>query len=247
MGNNLYPRQTRALLLHKEQAMVIRPLIFSLTLLTPFGSAAESVCYGTTSNGRLEGGVKLPTKGPNFVSYGTAPEIAGRTYVHSKIKDVIVEAYRMLEQELPGKVFKYAETGFKQGGQFKPHKTHRNGLSVDFMVPVTDKSGKSVHLPTNPLNKYGYAIEFDEKGRFDDYTIDYEALAAHIVALHKAGLKQGVGIWRVIFDPKLSVNLYNTRHGAYIKNKIEIPTKPSWVRHDEHYHVDFQVGCGSAA
>lgn len=223
--------------------MVIRPLIFILTLLTSLASAAESVCYGTTSNGRLEGGVQLPARGPNFISYGTVPEVAGRTYVHSKVKEVIVEAYRMLEQELPGKVFKYAETGFKQGGQFKPHKTHRNGLSVDFMVPVIDKNGKSVHLPTNPLNNYGYAIEFDAKGRFDVYTIDYEALAAHIVALHKAGQKQGVGIWRVIFDPKLSANLYNTRHGAYIKNKIEIPTKPSWVRHDEHYHVDFQIGC----
>lgn len=111
------------------------------------------------------------------------------------------------------------------------------------MVPVTDKSGKSVHLPTNSLNKYGYAIEFNERGQFDDYTIDYEALAAHIVALHKAGQKQGVGIWRVIFDPRLTANLYSTRHGAYIKNKIEIPTRPSWVRHDEHYHVDFQIGC----
>lgn len=227
--------------------MFIRLMIFMLTLITSATSAAESVCHGTTSNGRLEGGVQLPARGSNFVSYGTVPEMAGRTYVHSKVKDVIVQAYRMLEQELPGKVFKYAETGLKQGGQFKPHKTHRNGLSVDFMVPVTDKSGKSVHLPTNPLNKYGYAIEFDDKGRFDEYTIDYESLAAHIVALHKAGQKQGVGIWRVIFDPKLTANLYGTRHGVYIKNKIEIPTKPSWVRHDEHYHVDFQIGCEPVA
>ena len=223
--------------------MVTRSLIVLLLLLVSVGSAAESVCYGTTSNGRLEGGVQLPAKGPNFVSYGTVPEVVGRTYVHSKVKDVIVEAYRLLEQELPEKVFKYAETGFKEGGQFKPHKTHRNGLSVDFIVPVTDKSGKSVHLPTNPLNKYGYGIEFSAKGQFDEYTIDYEALAAHIVALHKAGQKQGVGIWRVIFDPRLTANLYNTRHGTYIKNKIKIPSKASWVRHDEHYHVDFQLEC----
>lgn len=223
--------------------MAIRPLLFLVTLMTSVGSVAESQCYGTTSRGRLEGGVQLPSRGPNFISYGTVPEMAGRTYVHSKVKSVVVEAYRMLEQELPSKVYKYAETGFKLGGEFKPHKTHRNGLSVDFIVPVTNKNGKSVYLPTNLLNKYGYAIEFDEKGRFEDYTIDYEALAAHIVALHKAGQKQGVGIWRVIFDPSLSVNLYHTRQGSYIKTKIGIPTKQSWVRHDEHYHVDFQVGC----
>ena len=220
-----------------------RSLIVLLLLLLSVDSAAESVCFGTTSNGRLEGGARLPAKGPNFVSYGTVPEVAGRTYVHSKVKDVIVEAYRLLEQELPEKVFKYAETGFKEGGQFKPHKTHRNGLSVDFIVPVNDKSGKSVHLPTNPLNKYGYGIEFNAKSQFDEYTIDYEALAAHIVALHKAALKYEVGIWRVIFDPTLTANLYSTKNGMYIKNNIEIPSKASWVRHDEHYHVDFQIEC----
>jgi penicillin-insensitive murein DD-endopeptidase len=31
--------------------------------------AAESTCFGTTSNGRLEGGVKLPLSGPNFSTY----------------------------------------------------------------------------------------------------------------------------------------------------------------------------------
>lgn len=218
-------------------------LALLLVLLGSDRSLAGSVCYGTTSNGRLENGVQLPEKGPNFVSYGTVPEIAGRTYVHSKVRGVIVEAYRMLEQDQPGKVFKYAETGFREGGRFKPHKTHRNGLSADFIVPVIDSTGKSVHLPTHPFNKYGYGIEFDVKGRFEDYSIDYEALSAHVVALHKAAIRQGIGIWRVIFDPELAPNLYKTKYGEYIKRHIEIPPKPSWVRHDEHYHVDFQVGC----
>lgn len=218
-------------------------LVPILLLLGSNRSVADSVCYGTTSDGRLENGVQLPTKGVNFVSYGTVPEVAGRTYVHSKVREVIVEAYRILEQDQPGKVFKYAETGFKEGGQFKPHKTHRNGLSVDFIVPVIDSVGKSVYLPTHPFNKYGYGIEFDARGRFEDYTIDYEALSAHIVALHKAAAQQGIGIWRVIFDPKLSPNLYKTKYGGYIKQNIEIPAKPSWVRHDEHYHVDFRVEC----
>lgn len=205
--------------------------------------AAESICYGTTSEGKLENGAQLPTRGVNFTSYGTVPELVGRTYVHSKVREVIVAAYQMLELEQPGKLFKFAETGFKEGGQFKPHKTHRNGLSVDFIVPVTDSTGRSVYLPTHPFNKYGYGIEFDDKGRFEDHKIDYEALSAHIVVLHKSAIQRGVDIWRVIFDPKLSPNLYMTKNGEYIKKHIEIPTKNSWVRHDEHYHVDFQVEC----
>lgn len=205
--------------------------------------AAESTCYGTTSNGRLVDGVKLPGSGPNFVSYGTMPALTGRTYVHSKVRDVVVEAYRVLQTEQPGKVYKYAETGFAEGGQFKPHKTHRNGLSVDFMVPVLDEASQSVHLPTHAFNKYGYSIEFDRSGRYMEYRIDYEALAAHLVWLHKTARAQGIGVWRVLFDPLLQAGLYQTRYGDYIKKHIQIPNKRSWVRHDEHYHVDFLVPC----
>jgi len=42
--------------------------------------AIESTCFGTTKNGRLENGVQLPSKGVNFISYGTVPEIVGRTH-----------------------------------------------------------------------------------------------------------------------------------------------------------------------
>lgn len=206
-------------------------------------AAAESVCYGTTSNGRLENGVQLPDEGKNFVSYGSLPGMVGRTYVHSNVRDIVIAAYRSLEEAKPDKMFKYAETGFEKGGRFKPHKTHRNGLSVDFMVPVINKAGRSVHLPTTPLNRYGYDIEFDSKGTYEEYTIDYEALGAHLVALHKSAQQHGAGIWRVIFDPQLAPNLYTTTSGAYLRKHVPIQKTKSWVRHDEHYHVDFQVEC----
>lgn len=218
-------------------------LLIFLSLFSVNSYAEESACYGTTSKGRLEAGVKLPSKGKNYVSYSFLAEAAGRTYVHSKVKKVIVDAYKFLEADQPDKVFKYAETGFKEGGQFKPHKTHRNGLSVDFMTPVLDGERQSVHLPTHPFNKLGYSIEFDKDSKYDGYVIDYEALAAHIVALDKTARANGIGIWRVIFDPKLQPNLLLTKYGNYIKNNITLSTKPAWVRHDEHYHVDFEVEC----
>jgi len=205
--------------------------------------AKESTCYGTTSKGRLENGIELPSSGPNYVAYSTIARLAGRTYVHTQVADILVNAYKSLEVKQPNKVFKYAETGFEEGGQFKPHKTHRNGLSVDFMTPVMDKSGQSVHLPTHPLNKFGYNIEFDNKGQYEEYSIDYIALAAHIVALHKEAVAQDVDLWRVIFDPKLQPELFKTPYGAYLKKNIQFSKKRSWVRHDEHYHVDFDILC----
>lgn len=205
--------------------------------------AETSTCFGTTSNGSLDNGVKLPPDGKNYVGYSTMARLAGRTYVHSEVRDIIVSAYKDLETERPTKVYKYAETGGKDGGQFKPHKTHRNGLSVDFMTTVKDKDGKSVHLPTNALNKLGYDIEFDANDHYDGMYIDYVVIAAHIVALHKKAKEHGHDLWRVIFDPKLQPNLYKTKYAQYLKDNIQFSKKRSWVRHDEHYHVDFAIPC----
>jgi len=80
--------------------------------------ATESTCFGATGNGRLEHGIKLPGSGRNFQSYGLIPGLAGRTYVHSKVRDTVVDAYATLEKEMPGKVFKYAET--RKRGQVLP-------------------------------------------------------------------------------------------------------------------------------
>ena len=202
-----------------------------------------SICFGTHSTGRLENGVQLPMAGPNYVSYSSLAALAGRTYVHSAVRDIVVDAYRDLEKEEPTKVYKYAETGFENGGQFRPHKTHYNGLTVDFMTPMVDQSGRSVHLPTHTFNKLGYNIDFDDSDQYQGLSIDYEALAAHIVALHKQSKKRGHEIWRVIFAPALQPGLYKTKYAGYLKENIEFSKNPSWVRHDEHYHIDFVVKC----
>ncbi len=218
-------------------------IVYVFTGFISFVYCSESICYGTTAKGRLEEGIQLPTSGKNFINYSMIGVLSGRTYVHSKVRDVVTAAYKTLEISMPSRVYKYAETGHKEGGSLYPHKTHQNGLSVDFMVPIKDKTGTSVHLPTNPLNKFGYDIEFDSKGHYDEYTIDYEAMAAHIVSLHQEALKHGVGIWRVIFDLKLQKYLFATKQGDYLKKNINFSKKRAWVRHDEHYHVDFVVEC----
>lgn len=221
----------------------MRCLIFIILLLSKSAHAKESICYGTTSKGRLDNGIALPSSGSNYVVYSNIARLAGRTYVHTQVADIIVKAYQRLEVDQADKVFKYAETGFEEGGQFKPHKTHRNGLSVDFMTPVVNNFGQSVHLPTHLVNKFGYDIEFDTNHQYDEFTIDYIALAAHIVALHKEAVNQGVDLWRVIFDPKLQPELFKTPYGPYLKKYIQFSKKRSWVRHDEHYHIDFAIPC----
>ncbi|TNF45220.1 replication initiation protein [bacterium] len=225
------------------RTLVILLLIISMNPAASYATDKQSVCYGTAGNGRLDRGVALPSEGANFKSYSNLANFLGRTYVHSAVRDVILGAYRNLETSGNGKVFVYGETGWKEGGSFKPHKTHQNGLSVDFMVPVVDQDNRSVYLPTGALNNYGYSMEFDHEGRYKKYHTDFEAMGAHIVELHKESIKSAFGIRRVIYAPDLQPYLFDTKHGEYLRQHISFSKKPSWVRHDEHYHVDFIMDC----
>jgi len=207
--------------------------------------AAEktSTCYGTTANGYLKNGKALPEKGENFEPFSTLAVMLGRHYVHSTVKSIVVAAYQKLEKQLPNKQFMYGETGWQEGGKLAPHKTHRNGTSVDFMVPVINKKGHSVALPTSVFNKFGYNIEFDKTGEYKNLTIDFEALAAHIYFLNETTRKHQAGIQRVIFDPRLQPRLFQTKYGKKLKGKLKFNSKQAWVRHDEHIHVDFAISC----
>ena len=220
-------------------------LIIGLLLVSSgYAYAAESVCYGVPANGRLKGGVKLPARGRNFQAYSEAGAMLGRTHAHSRVVASIVKAYADLQRSVPGKQYVYGETGLAEGGPFKPHKTHQNGLSVDFMVPVLDARGRSVPLPGGASNRYGYDIEFDKNARYRDLRIDFEAMAEHLYALHRAGQRDdGAKIGRVIFAPEFLPKLFASRRGAYLRQHLEFTRSKVWWRHDEHYHVDFQVRC----
>ena len=203
----------------------------------------ESICYGTQEKGRIENAWQLPSSGDNFSAYSLIGVSAGRNYVHNTIYAVVLDAYRDVQQHLPQKKFVYGETGWENGGRFRPHKTHQTGLSVDFFVPVIDETGKSVPLPTGLLNKFGYAIEFNSQGKYKNFTIDFEAMAAHLLTLKKAADQRGVKIWRVIFDNELQELLFRTTKGKELQEQLKFSKEKPWVRHDEHYHVDFIVPC----
>jgi len=207
------------------------------------GVQAESTCYGTPNQGRIENAVQLPPEGANFRAYSSLGVGLGRTYVHSAVRDAVIKAYAALTRQAPGKVFVYGETGWQAGGRFRPHRTHQNGLSVDFFVPVKDAQGQSVALPVNPLNKFGYGIEFDASGHWEDLSIDFEAMGEHLYQLHVAAKRAGAPVARVIFDPPYLPTLFATRHGGFLQQNLNFMKSPAWVRHDEHYHVDFAYPC----
>lgn len=214
-----------------------------LMTATMTNAQQESRCYGSPDNGRLENGWQLPGTGNNFSVYSSVGAASGRNYVHSKVYKVIIDAYKILEKKSPSKAFVYGESGFREGGKFWPHKTHQTGLAVDFFVPVIDERGRSVPLPTSMANKFGYGIEFVGEGEYQGLVIDYPAMAEHLWALKAAADQNGIKIGRVIFDTALQKQLFKSPQAAGLAEVVAFSTKKPWVRHDEHYHVDFIVPC----
>ncbi len=218
-------------------------VVLGLTTLAKPVSAADSQCFGTVSKGRMEGGVKLPAAGPNFEAYSDLAAAAGRTYVHAKVAEIVTDAYAALQVERPSTRYVYGETGWASGGRFRPHRTHQNGLSVDFFVPVLNADGKSVAIPAGVTNRLGYDIEFDASAKYGEYRIDFPALADHLYQLHVAAKARGVGIALIILDTPFLPRLFATPRGAYLQQHLRFMKGKPWVRHDEHYHVDFAVPC----
>lgn len=205
--------------------------------------AAESQCHGTPARGRIDGSVKLPAAGPNFSAYSDLGVAAGRTHVHTTVSRIMTRSYAMLARTQASVRYVYGETGWAAGGRLRPHRTHQNGLSVDFFVPVRDAAGQSIPLPAGPFNRLGYDIEFDGEGRWGEYRIDFPALADHLHAVHQAALAEGAGIALVIIDPVYLRRLLDTPHGPYLRQHLPFMKGRPWIRHDEHYHIDFRVSC----
>ena len=223
----------------------IQTLLIALSAASlPFPSwASQSQCFGTVSSGRIEHSVKLPSSGQNFSAYSATAATLGRTHVHAEVAEIIAAAYAALYANDPSIKYVYGETGWASGGKFRPHRTHQNGLSVDFFVPVRNAKGTSVPIPTSVADRFGYDIEFDSSAKYGQYSIDFPALGEHLYQLHVAAKAKGRDIALVIFDAQYLPKLFATQHGAYLQQHLNFMKGKPWVRHDEHYHVDFAISC----
>jgi len=209
-------------------------------LLRAIETDIASQAIGTTSAGQLLNGKRLPSRGANFSTYSRFGSLIGRTCVADRVRDTLLAAYSILAEDRPTTHFTYGETAWCfGGGRLRPHRTHQNGLAVDFMVPVLNDAGEPAHYPAWPWTKFGYAVEFDATGQGEKLRIDFDAIAAHLLALDRASRAHGLKIDRVIFAPELRDALFNAAGGKEVRARIEFMKGKAWVRHDEHYHVDF--------
>jgi penicillin-insensitive murein DD-endopeptidase len=223
--------------------MLLVPAVACALAFMAIDDGKPSVCYGNIRDGRLENAKRLLYAGANYRAYHIAGFVTGRTFMHSAVRDAARDAYAALAASDPELRFVYAEASWRNGGRLWPHRTHSNGTSVDFMVPLRTDDGAVTQINASVLNMLGYSIKFDDEGRRGRTRIDFEAMAKHLLALDAAARIHGIHIRRVIFEPPLHRFLFATEHGKLLRERMAFMTSRAWVRHDQHYHVDFDVPC----
>lgn len=206
-------------------------------------SDRPSKSIGQPSSGRLEHGHVLPPWGSGYRTYSLIGASLGRQYMHGNVRDTLLDAFAQRAREVKGLDHVVGESAVRTGGPFRGHRTHQNGLSVDIFMPVRDRLGMRLPIPTWPWNTFGYDHEFDSRGETSSLTIDFEELALLLIALDRSAAEHGVSIERVIITPEFVPLLLNTYSGKQLGKLAErLTRKPVWIRHDEHFHVDFLVG-----
>lgn len=205
----------------------------------------DSKSTGSRANGTLENAYLLPYDGANFKYFSPISYYwMDNAYCHSRLYHTVLQAYKTCQKTAKGTFFRFMEVANKTGGKMFLHRTHQQGLSIDFMVPKI--SGKEQTHFYDRLGLWHYLLNFDDKGALTaNVKIDYEAMGNHILALDKAARKNGLKIKRVIFKLELKDDFYKSKSGRKVKNKGIYFAKnlSDTVNkfHDDHYHIDFEL------
>jgi penicillin-insensitive murein DD-endopeptidase len=230
LGAAAPPSDNRAALRHYEDSY------------TDDGAASKSI--GTVSQGTLAHGKLIPFQGDNFGYYDTISYLDDRAFVHDKVLRAVLATYQDMAVAFPGRRFTIMECSKKTGGKIWPHRTHQNGMSIDFMVPMSQGTAAFYGLDT--LGFQHYLLEYNADGSISgqpDVKIDFDIVAVHLLALQKRATAQGLKISKVLFQKELLDELFASAHGAALRaSKLYFPTglEPLINQlHDNHYHVDF--------
>ena len=209
-------------------------------------NSGSSISSGTVSNGSLKNGKLFPFKGPNFIYFDSTSYLNKHAFTHEKGYQAVLDTYHQFETALPGFEFGLMECSNEHGGKIWPHRTHQNGLSIDFMSPLLKNGVSSTDF--NSIGLPHYLMDFDENGIYTEdrnYSIDFNLIARHLLELDKQAKKNGLKIEKVILKISLKDNLFATEYGKQLKTSgIYFVTNLSDLidsLHDDHYHVDFGI------
>lgn len=204
-------------------------------------------------SGVLKGTRSLFPTGKGYQTYSFFGSAIGRQYAHHKVIETLEVAFEALHEDT-GRTFDIAEIGHAEGGKFLPHKTHRQGLSVDIMTPMVYDDGQPARLSTGPLSLWGYCWHIDPTNhRLGGYqwdvlpgssyptlcpkvqmksqkTVDFNMMKQLIQQLDQTAREKGGRIKYVIVAPSFVSELKGVG--------VPLTTKAKII-HDDHIHVEF--------
>jgi penicillin-insensitive murein endopeptidase len=230
-----------------------KPSTTSNTTVNPVDSLMElyadhsgnSQSLGTVGNGSLKNGALIPFSGPNFRYFDTTSYLAKRAFLNASVRQITLDTYKAIENACKGRIFGIMECSHEHGGKLHPHRTHQNGLSIDFMTPLLFNGEINHDLDT--LGAAHYFMNFDDQGKYlpdPRYQIDFETMAFHLYNLYENALRNGYEIEKVIWKIELQDELRATTYGKklFAKNVYFTQHLSTLINnlHDDHYHVDFK-------
>lgn len=205
--------------------------------------ASKSI--GTVSNGSLENAKLVPFYGKNFTYFDKDSYLLSRAFTSDQVKEIILEAYDSLYVDVPDRKFFLMELSNHDGGEIFPHRTHQNGLSVDFMLPKLKENYPNYELDT--IGKRHYFLTFTDDGSFKEnptIKIDFDLVAKHILRLAEVAKKYGYSIEKVILKIEYKDELFATSNGKLLKESgiylVKSLSPEINAIHDDHFHVDFK-------
>ncbi len=242
-----------------------RRLLIAAIALTVAAAVAPSVAWLRVFVSADDGFVSVPPWGPGFRTSSRLVAAMGRQYVRREVAETLRAALPLVAGD--DRVFVVADTGYKSGGLFLPHATHREGRSVDIHIPVVDDEGRATTLSSSWWNLWGYCWHLDEGGRVagllweakpvvlplfgktrlcpsvaidsDDH-VDFDAVARLVAALDVEARARGGRVKTVIVAPEFVPLILASPAGQELGALSSVFTRqPVWVRHDDHLHVDF--------
>ena len=181
-----------------------------------------------------------------------------RTFLRQDIHKILTKTFKSLEGKPLKLVYGEGSWGGKHGNKpLKPHRSHNNGLHLDIFMPLKNNAGKPVYFPIKRDNLFGYAVNFNKKGKgqgkYKKYQIDWVGLISLFEALCRHG---GNKIEKVLIardllpalrDPALKQywapipkRCRKKLHPIKVLKPYTFAGQKLLVDHDDHIHVQFK-------
>jgi len=196
--------------------------------------SAWAQTFGESAHGTTIGARSLAPWGPGFRSYSIVGAAMGRQYTTPDVEKDLRQAAAKNARHGP---FYFAETGWRSGGLFLPHRTHQNGTSVDLLMPL-----KKGYRPARWLwLQFGYGVDYghgrNRNGKrwqhSNAHQIDFNRLKAFLKTLCRTK--------RVAY---VYVHRRHKRHlsgsGCRLKNAFPNLKQTDFDPHDDHVHIQFR-------